>query len=291
MEVLTGDTLAEALLFCSQQENVSVCVVLDNMRNTKELVETLWREIELGNLPGWVMQRGFDVASFSNTCSSASARQETLLTTEEKTEVDALETAIKATDANQTIEEPEEVVRHTEGVDGFSDDIDYLSIMKQSCLNGDYEAGVVAEKARNKKIDGLGLNVTKVFFEDLLELSKIITAECGDKRLPFEWKLAVGEVVINRADSPEFPDTIKEVIHAEGQYANANTDYFKNLTPFEPCVEAAARLLSGERVLNEPSVVFQSGGVQGSGVYLELYSSYYGYTYLCYSSYPELYGG
>ena len=224
-------------------------------------------------------------------CSSASARQETLLTTEEKTEVDALETAITATDANQTIEEPEEVVRHTEGVDGFSDDIDYLSIMKQSCLNGDYEAGVAAEKARNKKIDALGLNVTKVFFEDLLELSKIITAECGDKRLPFEWKLAVGEVVINRADSPEFPDTIKEVIHAEGQYANANTDYFKNLTPFEPCVEAATRLLSGERVLNEPSVVFQSGGVQGSGVYLELYSSYYGYTYLCYSSYPELYGG
>lgn len=42
MEVLTGDTLAEALLFCSQQENVSVC---------------------------WVMQRGFDVASFSNTYS------------------------------------------------------------------------------------------------------------------------------------------------------------------------------------------------------------------------------
>lgn len=84
-------------------------------------------------------------------CSSASARQETLLTTEEKTEVDALETAITATDANQTIEEPEEVVRHTEGVDGFSDDIDYLSIMKQSCLNGDYEAGVVAEKARTRK--------------------------------------------------------------------------------------------------------------------------------------------
>lgn len=35
-------------------------------------------------------------------CSSASARQETLLTIEEKTKVDALETAITATDANQT---------------------------------------------------------------------------------------------------------------------------------------------------------------------------------------------
>ena len=78
MEVLTGDTLAEALLFCSQQENVSVCVVLDNMRNTKELVETLWREIELGNLPGWVMQRGFDVASFSNTYSILTRRNHPL---------------------------------------------------------------------------------------------------------------------------------------------------------------------------------------------------------------------
>lgn len=79
MEVLTGDTLAEALLFCSQQENVSVCVVLDNMRNTKELVETLWREIELGNLPGWVMQRGFDVASFSNTYSILNTKKSSAL--------------------------------------------------------------------------------------------------------------------------------------------------------------------------------------------------------------------
>ena len=126
-------------------------------------------------------------------CSSASARQETLLTIEEKTEVDALETAITATDANQTIEESEEeAVRHTEGVDGFSDDIDYLSIMKQSCLNGDYEAGVVAEKARNKKIDVLGLNVTKVFFEDLLELSKIITQNVATSVCPLSgsWLLA-----------------------------------------------------------------------------------------------------
>lgn len=108
-------------------------------------------------------------------CSSASARQEAPLTIEEKTEVDALETAITAIDANQTLEEPEEdVVCHTEEVDGFSDDIDYLGIMKQSCLNGDYEAGLAAEKARNKKIDVLGLDVIKVFFEDLLELSKIL---------------------------------------------------------------------------------------------------------------------
>ena len=205
-------------------------------------------------------------------CSSASARQELTSIIEKKTEVGALETAIIATDA-------------------FSDNVDYLDVMKQSCLNGDNEAGAAAEKSRNNKIDALGLDAEKISFEDLLELSKIITAECGDEQLPFEWKMSVGEVVINRVNSPEFPNTIKDVIHEKGQYSNANTAYFKSLTPTEDCVEAAARLLSGERVLNEPSVVFQSSKKQGSGVYLELYDSYYGYTYLCYSSYPELYGG
>lgn len=70
-------------------------------------------------------------------CSSASARQETLLTIEEKTEVDALETAITATDANQTIEEPEEeAVRHTEEVDGFSDDMQFDNTM--GVIDSDY---------------------------------------------------------------------------------------------------------------------------------------------------------
>ena len=122
-------------------------------------------------------------------CSSASARQEAPLTIEEKTEVDALETAITATDANQTIEEPEEdVVCHTEEVDGFSDDIDYLSIMKQSCLNGDYEAGLAAEKARNKKIDVLDLDVIKVFLSyQRFSRMNVVTSACP---LSGSWLLA-----------------------------------------------------------------------------------------------------
>lgn len=56
---------------------------------------------------------------------------------EEKTEVDALETAITATDANQTIEEPEEeAVRHTEEVDGFSDDMQFDNTM--GVIDSDY---------------------------------------------------------------------------------------------------------------------------------------------------------
>ena len=53
--------------------------------------------------------------------------------------------------------------------------------------------------------------------------------------------------------------------------------------------EAAARLLNGERVLCEPSVVFQANARIGSGVFRELRDSLLGSTYLCYSSRPELY--
>lgn len=173
--------------------------------------------------------------------------------------------------------------------DGFDPEVNYLEIMKDACLSGDYDLGTEAEKSRNKKIEALSLEEPKIEFDELYELAKIITAECGSSWLSVEWKMSVGEVVMNRVASPEFPDTIHDVIHQPGQYSSANTQYFANLLPFEDCVDVAARLLSGERILNEPSVVFQSSGKQGSGVHTALYDSYYGYTYLCYSSYPSLY--
>ena len=60
------------------------------------------------------------------------------------------------------------------------------------------------------------------------------------------------------------------------------------LIPFRPCLEAALRLLGGERVIGDASVVFQSGGLQG-GVALVLYDSVYGSAYFCYTNHPELY--
>ena len=46
--------------------------------------------------------------------------------------------------------------------------------------------------------------------EDLLWLARIIEAEAGAE--PFEGKLAVGAVILNRVDSDEFPDSVREVI-------------------------------------------------------------------------------
>lgn len=211
-------------------------------------------------------------------------------------DTDALEAAITARNAkivDQNLKYEQVTLEHFidnyEQYAGFSLDEDYTELMKECCMNGDIVAGRKAESKRNLQIDTLGLTARKISFDELLELSKIITAEAGSSWLSMEWKMMVGEVVLNRVASVEFPDTIEEVVHQKGQYSNANTKWFSNMTPFEDCVDAAIRLLSGERIIDDGSVVFQSGGVQGSGIYLKLYDSYYGYTYLCYSNRPELY--
>ena len=166
---------------------------------------------------------------------------------------------------------------------------DYADLMITCCLSGDTETGREAAERRNEKIDLLGLTYVKVDFDELWLLSKIITAEAGSDWLSDEWKMAVGEVLLNRVESPEFPDSVAEVIYQPLQYYDQSNHYFQQLLPFERCVDIAWRLLNGERVLNDPSVVFQANFTQGSGTALVMRDRRLGTTYFCYSSYPELY--
>ena len=171
----------------------------------------------------------------------------------------------------------------------FCPERDYMTAMCDAVMAGDYAAGSAAAAARAEKIAALAVDVPQIDFEELWLLSKIIHAEAGSAWLPMEWKMAVGEVVLNRMASPEFPDTMREVLEQPGQYYGRGSRYFERLLPSAASVEAARRLLEGERVLSEPGVVFQSNYRLGSGVYLELQDRYLGSTYLCWSSRPELY--
>lgn len=155
--------------------------------------------------------------------------------------------------------------------------------------SGDKSNGIKAEKMRNEKIKSQKLKYEPVAWDDLYLLSKIIYAEAGSSFLSDSWKISVGEVVLNRVTSPEFPDTLSDVIYQPGQYYNTKSNYFKNLKPNIDYVDIAKRLLEGERILNNPSVVFQANFKQGSGVYKSYYNEYLGWTYFCYSNHPELY--
>ena len=123
----------------------------------------------------------------------------------------------------------------------------------------------------------------------MLWLAKIIEHEAGSSGIGLDWRMCVGEVVLNRVASPEFPNSIEEVIFQPGQYAGVDCDAFRDLLdPDEASVEAALRLLQGDRLM-EPQVVFQANFRQGGGEYLNFYSGAYGYTYFCLSSHPEYY--
>ena len=173
----------------------------------------------------------------------------------------------------------------------YSPKTDYRAEMLSAVCAGEYAAGSEAAQRRAEKIAQMGLDYPQVEFEELWLLSKIIYAEAGSVWLPMDWKMAVGEVVLNRMASPEFPDTMREVLEQPGQYYGRNNPYFNHLKPLPESVEAARRLLEGERVLSAPGVVFQSNFRQGSGVFLELQDKYLGSTYLCWSSRRELYEG
>ena len=171
----------------------------------------------------------------------------------------------------------------------FRPEVDYSARMIEAAQAGELGRGRTAQRERDEKITALGLDYKSVSFDELLLLSRLICVEAGSSWLDEHWKMAVGEVVLNRVASPEFPDTLQEVIAQPGQYHGPTEEYLDHISPDRASVYAALKLLSGERVLNNPAVVFQSNAILGGGVFLELRDERLGSTYLCYSSRMELY--
>lgn len=174
---------------------------------------------------------------------------------------------------------PDELIESFESRVGFSLHTDYMSLMEQAIRNGDAAAGRSAAQKRNIKISYLGMEYMKCSYDDLRLLAAVINTEVGSSWLPIEWKMAVGEVVLNRVAHRAFPGSIYDVVYQAGQYAGkSNYSY----TPSNASIEAAVRLMNGERIFYDTSVVFQANFCQGHGVARSFYDSYFGYTYFCY---------
>lgn len=166
---------------------------------------------------------------------------------------------------------------------------DYLGMMVDAAVCGDLEAGVLAAQGWNEKLLREDSLEPAIDFEELFLLSKLITREAGSVWLREELRRCVGEVVLNRMDSPEFPDTMEEVIFQDGQYENVdNREFREEFLPTRACVRAALKALRGERLL-PPLVVFQSNGRLGK-VHATYCDRVLGFTYFCETNHPELYG-
>ncbi|TJY41294.1 LysM peptidoglycan-binding domain-containing protein [Cohnella pontilimi] len=87
---------------------------------------------------------------------------------------------------------------------------------------------------------------------DLMLLANLVQIEAGNE--PYEGKLAVACVVMNRVDDPDYPDTVKGVIYEPKQFSPAGNGKLANVKPSKDSLKAAKAALSGDN--NVPGAVY-----------------------------------
>ena len=92
--------------------------------------------------------------------------------------------------------------------------------------------------------------------DDLYWLSHIIYAEAGDQ--PYNGMVAVGNVILNRVASPEFPNTIYDVIFQRNQFSPVSNGTLY-LEPSDAAIQAAKDALDGE-IAVERALFFNMAG-------------------------------
>ena len=148
---------------------------------------------------------------------------------------------------------------------------DYRALLIAAALRADTESGRALARERDACLLETGSAEARIDFDELLLLARFLTLRAGDERLSDEQRLCTGQIPLNRAASPEFPDTLAEVLAAEGPLPEA---------PERRCVEAAWELLSGRRLLDSRAVLIAEGRPEGP-VCAAFCDRYYRVTYFC----------
>lgn len=92
--------------------------------------------------------------------------------------------------------------------------------------------------------------------------ARVVMGEAGG--CPWEHQVAVAAVVVNRINSPLFPDTAREVVAQPWQYTTLYLTGFENTTRI--CYEAAKTALDGTDDVPD-DVVWQAEFVQGREIW------------------------
>lgn len=140
---------------------------------------------------------------------------------------------------------------------------DWEEIMVQAVVDGNTMIGMEAEN-QYYWMQKLGYKDHVLKYYDIYDLAKIMQEEDG-VNWP-DWAImAIGEVVLNRVKSDEWPNTVTEVLEDKNpiQYAPVYDGGWDDVYPEEKYVRLAIRLLKGESVFNNDEVVWQALFEQG----------------------------
>ena len=160
---------------------------------------------------------------------------------------------------------------------------DYIALMVDAALVGDYVQGREAERLHKEHLRALGAENDAISFDDLYILSKFIQLQSTVFQNNETLLLCAGEVALNRLASREFPNSLEEVV---AQLVDIENNEFKRW-PSKYCVQLALRLLNGERLL-APHVVHWSMETQ-EDAYATFCDRQQHFVYFCESEYPRFY--
>ncbi|MCH1626722.1 cell wall hydrolase [Ferdinandcohnia quinoae] len=121
--------------------------------------------------------------------------------------------------------------------------------------------GVTISKTESITMKNTNTESSKFTDEEIDLLARIVRAEAQTE--PFEGKVAVAAVVLNRLESPQFPDTIREVIYQRKQFqpvANGQV----NKPADEESIKAVYAALTDMRNIAEDSLFFYNPDIATS---------------------------
>lgn len=121
------------------------------------------------------------------------------------------------------------------------------------------------EEAAEKKREAETQKAKAMASADDVLLAALIQCEAGDE--PYEGQVAVGAVVMNRVKSPAYPNTIRDVIFASGQFTPAGSGQLARLLSAgnvkASCLQAAREAIGGASPIGDATHFRRAGGREG----------------------------
>jgi len=213
-----------------------------------------WTKIQSGNLTGWVSNDylifGEDAEAMAQEVGSLKA---TVLTDALRVRKEASEEAgvYKLTKKGEVLDAVEELGDWV-SIQVDDETIGYVSaeyVSVEFATEHGKTSQEIADEERAKELEKLSRNQGAVptSVSDVTLLAALIQAEAGNQ--PYEGKLAVGAVVMNRVRSGGYPNSIIDVITAPGQFppaTNGTVAAIASRGPSSSCMQAAQAAVDGQ---------------------------------------------
>ncbi len=126
------------------------------------------------------------------------------------------------------------------------------------------KAAAAKAAAENAKVTRANLGALAATEDETRLLAALIQCEAGNQ--PYDGKVAVGAVVMNRVKSGGYPNTVAGVIYASGQFTpalNGKVESVYNGNVSESCLQAAAEAIAGVSTVGSATHFRRAGNRDG----------------------------